>query len=118
MSLLSSATRPRASLSAFREAGLSLHSRLYAAQAKGGPVKQHGKHLRWRFLSLHFYGTERNGTRSAQGFKGSKSQKLTKRQKRMEAMQKNKSPGVRGQSESGCNADRVYSYLGIYITPC
>jgi hypothetical protein len=35
--------------------------------------------------------------RSAQGFKGGKSQKLTKKQKRMEAMQKNKSPGVRDE---------------------
>jgi hypothetical protein len=44
------------------------------------------------------YGTERNGTRSAQGFKGSKNQKMTKNQQRMEAMRNNKSPGVRGYS--------------------
>ncbi|KAH9990578.1 mitochondrial ribosomal death-associated protein 3-domain-containing protein [Russula vinacea] len=70
MSFLSAA-RPRASLSAFREAGLSLHSRLYAAQAKGGPMK-----------------------RNAQGYKGNKAQKLTKKQRRMEIMQKYKSPGA------------------------
>jgi len=43
MSFLSATTRPRASLCAFREAGLSCHARLYAAKAKGGPVKQHSK---------------------------------------------------------------------------
>lgn len=43
MYLFSAAARPRASLSAFREAGLSLHTRLYATQAKGGTAKQHGK---------------------------------------------------------------------------
>jgi hypothetical protein len=44
-----------------------------------------------------FYGTECYWARSAQGFKGGKTQKLTKKQKRMEAMQKNKSPGVRDE---------------------
>jgi len=37
-------------------------------------------------------------TRSAQGFKGGKNQKLTKKQQRMEAMRNNKSPGVRAFS--------------------
>ncbi|KAH9992708.1 mitochondrial ribosomal death-associated protein 3-domain-containing protein [Russula compacta] len=71
MSFLSATTRPRASLGAFREAGLSLHARLYAAKAKGSTVKQH-----------------------AQGFKGGKGQKITKKQKRMEAMRNHKSPGA------------------------
>jgi len=44
MSILAS-TRPRASLSAFRDAGLLLHARQYAAKAKGNSVKQHSKCL-------------------------------------------------------------------------
>lgn len=95
MSFLS-ARAPRASLSAFREAGLSLHSRLYAAKAKGGQVKQNGKCHCLQCVLVRLYETERHGTRSAQGFKGAKSQKLTKKQRRMEAMRKNNSPGVRG----------------------
>ncbi|KAI9464801.1 mitochondrial ribosomal death-associated protein 3-domain-containing protein [Russula earlei] len=71
MSTLSASTRPRALLSAFRREVLSLNARLYAAQAKGGPVKQH-----------------------AQGYKGGKGQKLTNKQRRMEAIRNNKSPGA------------------------
>lgn len=37
-------------------------------------------------------------TRPAQGFKGGKNQKLTKKQQRMEAMRNNKSSGVRAFS--------------------
>ena len=68
-------------------------------------MKQHGKSFRWPSPPVYVYGTERHGTRSAQGFKGGKSQKLTKKQKRMEAMQKNKSPGVRDEciGAIGCN---------------
>ena len=118
MSFLSSATRPCASLSAFREAGLSLHSRLYAAKAKGPTVKQHGKPPP-PVLPFYFYGTELHGTRPAQGFKGSKTHKLTKKQKRMEAMLKNKSPGVRDEciGAVGCIVDCVYSCLGICTPP-
>lgn len=38
----------------------------------------------------------------------------------MEAMQKNKSPGVREECVGavGCIADCVYSCLGIFTTPC
>ncbi|KAI0306051.1 mitochondrial ribosomal death-associated protein 3-domain-containing protein [Multifurca ochricompacta] len=65
-------TRSRASLTALREVGSSLKARSYAAQAKGGSVKQ-----------------------NVQGYKGGKNQKLTKKQQRLEAMRNNKSPGVR-----------------------
>jgi hypothetical protein len=54
MSILAS-TRPRASLDAFRDAGLLLHTRLYAAQAKGGSVKQHGKCLLTPSPDTHFW---------------------------------------------------------------
>ena len=68
---------------------------------------------------VYVYGTERHGTRSAQGFKGGKGQKLTKKQKRMEAMQKNKSLGVRDECLGAVVVLLliVYSYLGICTTP-
>jgi hypothetical protein len=58
--------------------------------------------------------------RSAQGFKGSKNQKLTKKQKRMEAMQKNKTPGVRDECVGavGCiAADWVFLLRHLYHSP-
>lgn len=64
MSILSSAARPRASLTAFREVGLSLHSRSYAAKAKGGPMKQHCKSLRSHVFPSMF--TEPSATELAQ----------------------------------------------------
>ena len=65
------------------------------------------------------YGTERHETRSAQGFKGNKSQKLTKKQKRMEAMQKNKSPGVRDECVGaiGCIADCIFLLRHLHHSP-
>lgn len=65
-------------------------------------------------------GTERHRTRSAQGFKGAKNQKLTKKQKRMEAMQKNKYPGVRDGCVGafGCiAADCVPLLRHLYHSP-
>lgn len=49
-----------------------------------------------RFFGDHFVGgTKHYKTHLAQGFKGGRGQKLTKKQKRLEAMRNNKSPGVR-----------------------
>jgi hypothetical protein len=71
-------------------------------------------------LPVHVYGTECYGARSAQGFKGGRNQKLTKKQKRMEAMQKNKSPGVREECAGavGCiPADWVSLFRLLYHSP-
>jgi len=82
MSILAS-TRPRASLSAFRDAGFLLHARQYAAKAKGNSVKQHSKWLANTISVSAYIETERHRTRSAQGFREEKSQKVTKKQQRM-----------------------------------
>ncbi|KAI9440379.1 mitochondrial ribosomal death-associated protein 3-domain-containing protein [Lactarius indigo] len=71
MSFLAATARSRASVNTLRGAGSHLQARSYAAKAKGVPVKQ-----------------------NAQGFKGGNGQKLTKKQKRLEAMRNNKSPGA------------------------
>ncbi|KAH9975748.1 mitochondrial ribosomal death-associated protein 3-domain-containing protein [Lactifluus volemus] len=79
MSFLTVTTRPQAQLHSFRKVGLSSQVRCYAAQGKGVSMKQ----------------------QQNQGYKGNKNQKLTKKQKCMEAMRNNRSPGAFVQLPSG-----------------
>jgi len=114
MSFLVATVRSRASVIALRETGSHLQARSYA-QAKGVPVKQHGT---W-FLVEVVCGAKLQILIIAQGFKGNNSQKLTKKQRRLEAMRNNKSPGVRSYCRIGAHCRICECFcIGIRTIPC